>query len=94
MIVVRTDYSMESMSEILKGADALHLNYAMVPDEAEIEEKIVDAALEAKVKHIIYASTVSCDTETMVFLIGLPHSRRKSTFTSVPKLQTPTSHTT
>lgn len=41
MTVVRTDYSMESMSEILKGADALHLNSAMVPDEAKSKRRLL-----------------------------------------------------
>jgi uncharacterized protein YbjT (DUF2867 family) len=66
--VVETNYSTESMNAIFKGVDALYLNYAMVKNEAEVESSIIDAALNAGVKHIVYASTISCENDH-----GVPH---------------------
>lgn len=67
--VAETNYSsIESLKNVLKGVDALYLNYAMVENEAEIERSIIDAAIESGVKHIIYASTVGCERDH-----GVPH---------------------
>jgi len=66
--VAETDYSSKSLKDVLTGVDALYLNYAMVKNEADIESRIIDVALESCIQHIIYASTVGCERDH-----GVPH---------------------
>lgn len=67
--------SHESLKLALQGADALYLNYAMIENEAEVEKTIIDAAISAGVKHIVFASHINCEKDH-----GVPHweSSRKT----------------
>jgi hypothetical protein len=60
--VVQVDYKApHSLIEAMQGVDAVFVNYIMCKEELTINKNIVDTAIGADVKHIIYSSTVSCD---------------------------------
>ena len=64
LTLAEVDYlSHESLKLALEGADALYLNYAMVENEAEVEKTIIHAAIDAGVKHIVFASHINCEKD-------------------------------
>jgi hypothetical protein len=60
--VYAVDYtSNKSLAEAVNGCDAVFVNYIMCKDEFSINKSIIDAAVGAKVQHIIYSSTLACN---------------------------------